>query len=264
MAESSYTFVLDDAELARYRSMATRAVEAEGELWRRAGIQPGAHVIDLGCGPGAFLPELAALVAPGGLVVGVDQDAGAIARASRQLERLAVSNARVREANAVASGLELSSADVVFIRHLLIHNGRAANAILDHARALLRPGGHLFAVETDVTAIRFEPQLEHEEAQLEERWIELARSRGDDPAVGRTLAALIAAAGFYVVHEQSRVDVVTAERSPSWTAAEAIVKAGFASPGDVASWEAAIRRRRRTAPTLRASLPVFTVLARSP
>ena len=78
MAESSYTFVLDDAELARYRSMATRAVEAEGELWRRAGIQPGAHVIDLGCGPGAFLPELAALVAPGGLVVGVDQDAGAM------------------------------------------------------------------------------------------------------------------------------------------------------------------------------------------
>ena len=233
MTESSYSFVLDDAELARYRSMATRAVEAEGELWRWAGIQPGAHVIDLGCGPGAFLTELAALVAPGGQVVGVDQDAAAIARASQMLGRLAVPNARALETSADASGLEPSAADVVFMRHLLIHNGRAATAILDHARAPLRPGGHLFAVETDVTAIRFDPQLEREEAELEERWIELARSRGDDPVVGRSLAELIAASGFQIVHEQSRVDVVTAERSPSWTAAEAIVKAGFATPRDV-------------------------------
>lgn len=39
--------------------MAQRAMEREGGLMRGAGIVPGARIVDMGCGPGAMLVELA-------------------------------------------------------------------------------------------------------------------------------------------------------------------------------------------------------------
>lgn len=53
-----YSFVLDEAEIARYRAMAACALEAESDLWDIAGVQDGRRVLDLGCGPGIFLPTL--------------------------------------------------------------------------------------------------------------------------------------------------------------------------------------------------------------
>jgi predicted methyltransferase len=67
-----YSYALDHAELARYDAMAARAVEHEADLWDMAGILMGAAVVDLGCGPGAFLAAFAARTAPSGTVVGVD------------------------------------------------------------------------------------------------------------------------------------------------------------------------------------------------
>jgi cyclopropane fatty-acyl-phospholipid synthase-like methyltransferase len=66
MTETCYTFVLDDAERERYRSMASEAERTEAPLWDLAGITTGARVLDVGCGPGAFLEILAARVAPTG------------------------------------------------------------------------------------------------------------------------------------------------------------------------------------------------------
>src|SRR5689334_11501862 len=91
-----YALALDPAELARYRLMAERARTAEAELWRMAGVRPGARVADVGCGPGALLPLLAAEVAPDGEVVGVDGDPGAVAAATAYLagaERVSVGRA---------------------------------------------------------------------------------------------------------------------------------------------------------------------------
>jgi hypothetical protein len=57
-----YALALSEAELTRYRMMAEQARSAEADPWRRAGIVPGARVADVGCGPGALLPALAAAV----------------------------------------------------------------------------------------------------------------------------------------------------------------------------------------------------------
>lgn len=57
MAE--YSYILDPAEILRYRMMASRALDREADLWDAAGITSNAAVVDLGCGPGIFLPELA-------------------------------------------------------------------------------------------------------------------------------------------------------------------------------------------------------------
>lgn len=42
---------LGEAELGRHRTMAQPAAEDEAADWAFAGIRPGAHVADVGCGP---------------------------------------------------------------------------------------------------------------------------------------------------------------------------------------------------------------------
>ena len=88
MAEYSYT--LDPAEILRYRMMASRALDREADLWDAAGITSNAAVVDLGCGPGIFLPKLASRTAPAGRLVGVDESGPAVTAARQrtgQIER---------------------------------------------------------------------------------------------------------------------------------------------------------------------------------
>ncbi len=68
---TEYTYQLSDAELARYRAMAAHALAREETLWTAAGIVPGARVVDLGCGPGTFLADLAGRAGSPGRVTGV-------------------------------------------------------------------------------------------------------------------------------------------------------------------------------------------------
>ncbi len=57
-----YALRLSESEMARYQGMAQRARESESELWRLAGITSGAHVVDVGCGPGATMVAMAGVV----------------------------------------------------------------------------------------------------------------------------------------------------------------------------------------------------------
>lgn len=57
----------------------------------------------------------------------------------------------------------------MFIRNLLLHNGTSASAILEHSHQLLRPGGHLFCVEADITRLQF-LNAASEERDLELCW----------------------------------------------------------------------------------------------
>ena len=72
---------------------------------------PGARVIDLGCGFGDTLFELAARVGPTGEVLGVDCSAPLLSEAKRRLEIAGLKNVRVLEADAqhepLGEGFEL-------------------------------------------------------------------------------------------------------------------------------------------------------------
>ena len=89
---SDYHLALSDAEIFRYRMMAQRAIDEERDLFTRAGVVPGAVVVDVGCGPAAMSVELARLVSPGGRVIGIERDPSALA-AAQQL----VAQAEVRQ-----------------------------------------------------------------------------------------------------------------------------------------------------------------------
>ncbi|MFY9931956.1 MAG: class I SAM-dependent methyltransferase [Streptosporangiaceae bacterium] len=261
---TEYTYQLSDAELARYRAMAAHALAREETLWTAAGIVPGARVVDLGCGPGAFLADLAERAGSPGRVTGVDDAEEAVRAAGaliRQLDlggRVDVVRVRIED-----TGLAAGSFDVAFMRNVLVHNGPLLNVILQHITALLRPGGHLLSVEPDVTGLLI-PDTAPEEQDLEQRWVTMMRKRGNDPALGRQLAAVLAKAGFGVDAAQDRVDELAVDRSPAWTARHALLADQLATEDDIRRWESAISHRLSTTGKLTVQLPVYCVVAARP
>ena len=269
-AASTYALRLSDDELGRYRMMAARARAEEGDLWTSAGLVPGARVADVGCGPGAMLVALAQVVGPTGHVVGVDADPAAVAaaRAALATARLsgAVAPGVVQHGRAESTGLLPGSVDTVVLRHVLAHNGPAAQRIVDHLATLVRPGGHVYLVDVDQTTARVTPESP---ATLElhtryARWHEL---QGNYPRIGLRLPDLARAAGLDVV-EHRGWDVggpaPRGMRGPAWAARDELARAGLASPEDVARWDAAFAALDAADERPEIGLRVYAAVCRRP
>jgi SAM-dependent methyltransferase len=240
----AYALRLTEPEIARYRWMAHRARVSETELWQTAGITPGARIADVGCGPGAVLALLAEAAGPTGRVVGVDGDADAVAVARSLLASAGARNAEVRVGRADDTGLDPDDCDVVMLRHVLAHNGGAEQAIVDHLATLVRPGGIVYLLDVDLTAMRLFPDTAAM-SELLDRYIRFHSGRGNDPQVGLRLGHLLRAAGLVVVEHRGWFEIGPLppwSYGPPWAAREAMVSAGCATQDDIRRWSAELRR----------------------
>lgn len=261
-----YALRLAPDEVERYRWMARRAREQEADLWARAGLRPGARVVDVGCGPGAMLLALAECVGPRGLVVGVDADTDAVATAGALLRGAAVPGAAVCEARADATGLPEGAFDVAVVRHVLAHNGGAEQRIVTHLAGLVRPGGHVYLVDVDATVMSIAPSLPDVD-DLAERYRRWHEARGNDLRVGRRLAALARGAGLEVEEFRGWFEIMSVPagmRGPAWAARDALVASGLADADDVARWAAAHEVMDGWAQRPETMLAVFAAVARRP
>jgi SAM-dependent methyltransferase len=242
---ASYSLKLSERELTRYRSMAASAADDEAAEWSAAGILPGARIADVGCGPGAVLRLLAERVGDAGHAVGVDADPSAVSMAQQQIAGLP--QARVQVGLADATDLELGAYDVVMCRHVLAHNGGREAAIVAHLASLAAPSGCVYLVDVDATASRLMPggpELQSLQ-DLQERYREFHRARGDDLSVGLRLGDLLTDAGLTVERYACRARVFRLPpggRPPSWAARDDMVAAGFATGADIGRWEDAFVR----------------------
>jgi SAM-dependent methyltransferase len=105
-----------------------------------AAAKPEERVIDIGCGSGTTVLELAARVAPGGQVLGIDIAAASVARANERLAAAGVRHAEAVVADASQYRFADASADLVFSRLgvMFFDDPVAAFANIHQA---LKPGG---------------------------------------------------------------------------------------------------------------------------
>lgn len=235
---TDYALRLSEQEIARYRLMAESARAREADTWQLAGIVPGAHVADIGCGPGALLPALSAAVGPTGSVAALDGDEEAVAVARGLVDSAGLANVSVRQGRAESTGFDEGAFDAVMIRHVLAHNGGTAQQIVNHLASLLRPGGCLLLVDVDVTAMRLRPQ-DTAVQELLEAYRQFQLARGAALELGLHLDALLQAAGLEVVSYLGLTDVLPLPpgvRGPAWAARDAMVEAGVVTEDQLAAW----------------------------
>ena len=261
---TTYTLVVSEAEIARYRLMAHMVLTDESRQLGLAGVTEGAVIADVGCGPAAMSVELAQVVGPSGRVIGVEREEEALAAARQVIAESGVGNVELRAGTAVSTGIEPGSVDVAMMRHVLAHNGGNEQAIVDHLASLVRPGGAVYLVDTDLTGVQFldnDPDLN----DLTERYAAFHAARGNDPTVGLRLGKLLAGAGLEVedfTGFYSIIEMPPGFRLPLWAARDAMVDEGAATSTDLERWGAAFDRLDAAAVRPTAFAPLFIAIGR--
>ncbi len=157
-------------------------------LLRALDLGPGRSVLDVGCGPGADLPGLAAATGSGGLVIGVDRDPAMAAEAARR-----VPAAQIRVGDAHALPLAGASVDRVRTDRVLQHVDDPATAIAEAYR-VLRPGGVLGMAEPDWDTLA----VADDDVETSRGFARFTASRVRNATLGRQLVRLAARAGFAI------------------------------------------------------------------
>src|SRR3989442_14895022 len=94
-----YALGSTDAEQARLIRQAALLAPFTERFFRDAGIGPGQRVLDIGSGVGDVAMLAAKLVGPSGEVVGVERDAGTIARARTRVAEAGLHNVRFTQSD---------------------------------------------------------------------------------------------------------------------------------------------------------------------
>src|SRR6516162_6745059 len=87
-----YPLGYTEDEARRLAVQAAFIQDLTGDVFRRAGIGPGMHVLDLGCGVGDVSFLAAGMVGSAGTVLGIDRNASSIETARHRAIGLGLSN----------------------------------------------------------------------------------------------------------------------------------------------------------------------------
>jgi arsenite methyltransferase len=113
-----------------------------GNPFSAGDLNPGERVVDVGCGAGIDSLIAAAMVAPGGEVIGVDMTPAMLEKARLSAAQGAFANARFHHGMAESLPVEDGWADVVISNGVLNLFPDKLGGLLEMAR-VLKPGGRL-------------------------------------------------------------------------------------------------------------------------
>jgi arsenite methyltransferase len=129
-------------ELGRIPDDSVESFAGVANHWTLARIEPGAVVLDLGCGAGTDLLIAAQMTGPQGRAIGVDMTAGMLERARASAVALGLDNVELRTGLIEALPLEDECVDVV-ISNGVIDLVPDKEIVFDEIDRVLRPGGRL-------------------------------------------------------------------------------------------------------------------------
>ncbi len=160
---------------------------------------PGSRLLDIGCGAGEVAAALVAPVAPGGLVVGIDQSAAMVEAARLRGPALALCRGDAR-----GLGVRDEAVDLVRCERTLQWVPDPPAAVAEAVR-VLRPGGRLALLDTDWSTLIVATRDPRVETAVCEH---VAVERRRPSHVGRRLGDLC--------REARLVEVETTARTHTW------------------------------------------------
>jgi ubiquinone/menaquinone biosynthesis C-methylase UbiE len=213
----------------------------------REHIEPGMHVLDVGCGNGEISLMIAAAVGANGSVHGIDTNPDAISTASSSAAAQGLHNCTfsVGDINC-APGEKF---DVIFGRRILMYVPDPARTV-QSLKAALKSGGIMLFQESDEsgTILNGEEMPLHVQVQ---NWIwETVRREGGHTHIGSEMYGLMKAAGLSVRDYQTDVTLQTAETGTdlSWVVQMMIPRMkALGVPADCRQLEERLRKESQSA-----------------
>jgi ubiquinone/menaquinone biosynthesis C-methylase UbiE len=138
---SDYVLGNTDAEHERLIRQSAIFNPFTERLFRDAGVGPGQRVLDIGSGLGDVAMLAARLVGPSGMVVGVDRDVNAIAKAKVRVAEAGLHNVSFTESD-VGQVASTKPFDMV-VGRLILEFLPDPGAVVNSLSKLVRPGGVL-------------------------------------------------------------------------------------------------------------------------
>jgi SAM-dependent methyltransferase len=203
-ASAGYPLGGTQTELARLLTQAEAYEPHANWLLDQTGIGPGWRAIDVGCGPVGILNLLSQRVGADGAVVGLEREARFVAMAEAEIARRGLHNVRIVQGDALDTGLDKNSFDLVHERLVMI-NVSAREAFLGELLSLLRPGGMIALEDVDNVSWLCSPRHPSWDVLLN-AFHTVFHAGGGDGFVGRRLPELLRAAGVENVEVKVSVE----------------------------------------------------------
>lgn len=173
----------------------------------RIAIKPGSRAVDFGCGPIGIMNLLSERVGLDGVVVGIEREPRFAAMARAELSERGLRNVQVVTGDALKSGLEKGSYDIVHERLILINLPPASQeALLAEMSSLLKPGGTIALQEFDSASYVCYPEHPSWNALLS-IWNDSFHATGGNEFVGRSLGRLLQSAGARNIQMRAHVEI---------------------------------------------------------
>lgn len=164
-----------------------------GHMLHLAGLKPGMHVLDIGCGAGDVSFLARSIVGPEGAVIGVDRSPDAIALAQQRAQKAQLSNVQFIASDVDTLTLD-QPVDALIGRLVLMYFPQPA-VVLRKLLAFVKPGGLVMFQELDATNAIAEPMCDEFEAAGQRINQALARA-GVELRAGLKLPAIFQEAGL--------------------------------------------------------------------
>ncbi len=202
MSVEDYFVGVDDREIARLGDQHEAWLPATRALWAAAGFCRGAHLIDLGSGPGFTTFDLAELVGPAGTVCALDKAGYFLQHIERQAVARSITNVLTLNADLVNDPVA-GTFDGAFCRWFLAFLRDDLAAVLENIHGCLRQGGTFAAMEYltlgSLTSAPRDPAFD----AYTHAWELFYADNGGDTNVGANLPLKLARTGFEIANIQS-------------------------------------------------------------
>jgi ubiquinone/menaquinone biosynthesis C-methylase UbiE len=142
-------------ELKRLTDQARFFEDLTEQVFARADIRAGMHVLDVGCGAGDVSFLLARMVGAAGSVIGIDRSTEAVATASERARQMGLRQVRFSQGNIEEISLD-QPVDAAVGRFVLMYSNEPS-VLLRRVAANVKPGGIVAFQEMNVDRVQSFP-----------------------------------------------------------------------------------------------------------